>query len=415
MLNLIYSPNSVIIDSFLSEVDCCTNITLITDKERQLTAPNIKMVIIVADQNELIKHTEQILKEEGNSSCVFYAGARNFIRNFLSFYNPERIYADKACEPACFSGLRSVSSTSKPFKIYYNTNFEELQYLNLFKKVLEDGDSRPDRTGTGTISTFAQRLEFSLENNQIPVLTSKKMAFKTLAKELLWFISGCTDSRVLEKQGVKIWTGNSTRQYLDSRGLVDYQEGELGPVYGFQWRHFGAEYSGLNADYSGKGIDQLQDLIASIRTDPYGRRHIMSAWNPADLKKMALPPCHILYQLYVTEENGQKYLSAQMYQRSADSFLGVGFNIASYALLTHIIAQLTAMKAKRLVMVFGDYHIYKDHIDQVKEQLSRQVHPFPKIYFERDLRDTSIDTVTMSDFNLLGYRYEPTIKARMSV
>lgn len=296
-------------------------------------------------------------------------------------------------------------------KFVFGGNKEEEAYLNLFRQVLRSGTERVDRTGVGTIATFAEKLEFDLSYNVIPVLTTKRVAFKTMSKELMWFISGSTDTNLLEKQGVKIWKGNTSREFLDSRGLTDYEVGELGPGYGFQWRHAGAKYEGMNADYMGKGVDQLQSMIDKIKTNPHDRRILMSAWNVAELDNMALPPCHMMFQLFV---RGDK-LDGQMYQRSADSFLGVGFNIASYALLLHIIAQITGLKAGKLTMVFGDYHIYKNHVEQVKTQLQRKPYPFPKIRFNRDLKDTNINDVKLNDFTLMDYKCHPSIKAEMAV
>lgn len=294
------------------------------------------------------------------------------------------------------------------------TNYEEENYLNLFRKVLSTGARRVDRTGTGTISTFGERLEFSLQDGVIPVLTTKKVPFKTVAKELLWFISGKTNTKILEQQGVNIWKGNTSKEFLLSRGL-SYEEGDLGPGYGFQWRHAGATYCGMDHDYTGQGVDQLQNMIDLLRHDPFSRRIMMSAWNAADLDKMALPPCHVLFQLYVSEIDGKRYLSGQLYQRSVDSFIGEPFNIASYALLVHIIAKIVGMEADRLVMTFGDYHIYLNHTDQVKEQLTRTPFAFPKIKFNRDLLGTSIDSVTLDDFELIDYQCHPTIKGIMNI
>lgn len=293
-------------------------------------------------------------------------------------------------------------------------NPEEDNYLNLFKKVIATGTHRNDRTGAGTISTFGERLEFSLKNGVIPVLTTKRVPFKTVAKELLWFISGKTNTKILEAQGVNIWKGNTSKEFLSQRGLP-YEEGDLGPGYGFQWRHAGAVYRGMDHDYHGEGVDQLQNMINSLLRDPFSRRIMMSAWNAADLDRMALPPCHVLFQLYVTEKDGQRWLSGQLYQRSVDSFIGEPFNIASYALLIHIIAKIVGMQADRLIMTFGDYHIYKNHVDQVNEQLARTPFAFPTLRFTRDLLGESIDSVILDDFELVDYQSHPPIKGIMNI
>jgi len=295
-------------------------------------------------------------------------------------------------------------------------NNEEKAYLNLFQKVLCDGNWRGDRTGVGTISLFAPPdLKFSLRNGSLPVLTTKKMFTRGVLAELLWFMSGSTDSRILESQGVHIWKGNTSTEFLQKRGL-HYEQGDIGAGYGFQWRHFGAVYQGMNQDYTGQGIDQLANLVRDLRQDPESRRLLLCSWNTVDLDKMALPPCHLLYQCYVRQNSqGQKLLSAKMYQRSADSFLGVPFNIVSYALLTHILAALTGMDADELTMSFGDYHIYQTHLEQVREQLRRPPYPFPKIRFTRDLIDLSPDQVRATDIHILRSSSHPKIVADMSV
>jgi len=379
---------------------------------------------------ELRADLDKALKEFKQHN-IFIIGGEQIYRAYLTWYTPDKIYITRTCEnhlcDRFFPNMlidydqyefntTSDEDTGLRYTTYLHCNSDESEYLTAAENVLENGNVRGDRTGVGTIGLFAQRLEFNLSNNTIPVLTTKQVGFLTLAKELLWFIGGNVDSKLLEQQKVKIWQGNSSREFLDNRGLTNYREGELGPVYGFQWRHFGAIYNGPDADYTGQGVDQLQNMITLLKTDPYSRRILMSAWNPADMAKMALPPCHIMYQLYVRHgDDGKKYLSAQMYQRSCDDFLGCPFNIASYALLTHIIAKICGMEAERLTMVFGDFHIYRNHVEQVREQLSRHPHPFPRIRFKRDLLDTNINDVTLKDFELVGYRCHPRISARMAV
>lgn len=216
---------------------------------------------------------------------------------------------------------------------------DEKQYLDLIRRIIATGNRRGDRTGVGTLSIFGAQMRFNLRNG-FPLLTTKRVFWRAVAEELLWFIRGSTNAKDLQEKNIHIWDGNSTREFFDSMGFTDREEGDLGPVYGFQWRHFGAEYKTCHDDYSGQGIDQLEEIINTIRTRPYDRRIIMSAWNAVDLPKMALPPCHCLVQFYVA--NGE--LSCQLYQRSADMGLGVPFNIASYALLTYMIAHITGLK-----------------------------------------------------------------------
>ena len=364
-------------------------------------------------------------KKNEDITHVFIFGGAQIYDEYMKYYTPDNIYLtqikkDYECDTFFNfnkdeyeeSEMIGFSGSELEFhKLTPLTNTEELAYLDLFQKVLNDGDHRGDRTGTGTISLFGERLTFSLKNNTLPVLTTKRTAIKMISKELLWFISGSTNTKLLEEQGVMIWKGNTSKEFLESRGLP-YEEGDLGPGYGFQWRHAGAEYKGMDHDYTNQGVDQLKGMIKSLKEKPTDRRILMSAWGVSDLEKMALPPCHMMLQLYVRDG---KYLSAQMYQRSADSFLGVTFNIASYALLVHILAQITGLEAEKLTMVFGDYHIYSNHVDVVKTQLSREPYPFPKIKFNRNLLDTNIDDVTMDDFTVTDYKFHPSLKAKMAI
>lgn len=300
----------------------------------------------------------------------------------------------------------------------------------------------PHRTGTGTYSIFAPRpLKFSLNRDGRPIyplLTTKRVFQKAVLAELLWFISGETSSLSLSEQGVKIWDGNGSREYLDSVGLGHREPGDLGPVYGFQWRHFGAEYVDAKADYTGQGVDQLAEVIHKLRTNPYDRRIIMSAWNPADLKKMALPPCHMFAQFYVsyprprkaaggaaaetTSGNGEQeseakpkgHLHCQLYQRSCDMGLGVPFNIASYSLLTHMIAHVCGLVPGSLTHVMGDAHVYADHVDALRVQLEREPRDFPELEIKRE-KGGSIDGWKVEDFEVKGYNPHKTIAMKMSV
>ncbi|KAL7267043.1 Thymidylate synthase [Rhizina undulata] len=296
---------------------------------------------------------------------------------------------------------------------------EELQYLDLVRNILANGEHRPDRTGTGTYSLFAPpQLRFSLHDNAFPLLTTKRVFLKAVIHELLWFISGSTSSRPLSDLGVKIWDGNGSRSYLDSLGFSHREVGDLGPVYGFQWRHFGAEYKDCRTDYSGQGVDQLADVIYKIKNAPYDRRIILSAWNPADIKKMALPPCHMFAQFYVSfpresEGRGRGRVSCVLYQRSCDMGLGVPFNIASYALLTIMIAHVCGMEPGEFVHTMGDAHVYVDHVEALKTQLERDPRAFPRMRIGRDVR--GIDDFVFEDFVLEGYNPWPAIKMNMSV
>lgn len=285
----------------------------------------------------------------------------------------------------------------------------ERQYLGLIEDILRRGARRPDRTGVGTLSVFGASMRFSLRRGTVPLLTTKRVFWRGVVEELLWMIRGCTDSCALAERGVHIWDGNGSRAFLDSLGFADREEGDLGPVYGFQWRHAGAEYRTKRDDYSGEGVDQLADLVARIRSSPHDRRLLLCAWNPPDLCRMALPPCHVLAQFYVCDGE----LSCQMYQRSADVGLGVPFNIASYALLTHMVAHVTGLKAGELVHVIGDAHIYLNHVDALREQLQREPMPFPTLRLADEV--TEIDDFVPEAISLEGYRCHGPIAMPMAV
>lgn len=296
-----------------------------------------------------------------------------------------------------------------------SANTEEQQYLDLIRRILDEGEFRPDRTGTGTYSIFAPpQLRFNLSNDKFPLLTTKKVFTKGIILELLWFISGCTDGKKLSEQGVKIWEGNGSREYLDKIGLHERREGDLGPVYGFQWRHFGAKYKTCDDDYSGQGFDQLQEVIHKLKNNPYDRRIIMSAWNPPDFPLMALPPCHVFSQFYVNfPKEGKPKLSCLLYQRSCDMGLGVPFNIASYALLTKMLAHVCDMEPGEFIHTMGDAHIYKDHVDALKEQLSRTPKDFPQLKIVRKVNN--IDDFRYEDFKVENYHPHSKIQMKMSV
>uniref|UniRef100_A0A182YIR6 Thymidylate synthase n=1 Tax=Anopheles stephensi TaxID=30069 RepID=A0A182YIR6_ANOST len=288
-------------------------------------------------------------------------------------------------------------------------NVEEQAYLQLIRDIISKGSKRLDRTGVGTLSIFGSQMRFSLRDGVIPLLTTKKVFFRGVAEELLWFIKGSTNAKELQAKGIRIWDGNSTREYLDSCGFTDREEGDLGPVYGFQWRHFGAAYKTCHDDYTGQGIDQLAKVIDTIKNNPYDRRIIMSAWNPSDIPIMALPPCHCLAQFFVADGE----LSCQMYQRSADVGLGVPFNIASYSLLTHMIAHVTGLKAGDFIHTTGDTHIYLNHIDALREQIERTPGKFPTLAIKRKVE--SIDDFTFADFEIVNYNPQSAIKMQMAV
>jgi thymidylate synthase len=262
------------------------------------------------------------------------------------------------------------------------------QYLQLCEHILHNGTVKGDRTGTGTISTFGSQMRFNLEEG-FPLLTTKKLHLKSIIYELLWFLNGDTNVRYLQENGVRIWN-----EWAD-------ENGELGPVYGHQWR------SWTGAD--GTTVDQISTLIEQIKTNPNSRRLIVNAWNVAEIDKMALPPCHCMFQFYVADGK----LSCQLYQRSADVFLGVPFNIASYALLTLMVAQVCGLEPGEFIHTFGDVHIYQNHLEQVKIQLERDPRPLPKMHINPDVKD--IFSFKFEDFQLEGYDPHPHIKGVVSV
>lgn len=292
-----------------------------------------------------------------------------------------------------------------------HVNPEEVQYLDMCREIIENGIKRGDRTGTGTLSKFGTQMRFSLRDGTLPLLTTKRTFWRGVAEELLWFVKGSTNANELAAKDIHIWDGNGSREFLDSRNLSHREVGDLGPVYGFQWRHFGAEYKDMHTDYTGQGVDQLAECIDKIKNHPEDRRIIMSAWNPADLGVMALPPCHMFCQFYVDTEKNE--LSCQMYQRSADMGLGVPFNIASYALLTIMIAHVTGRKPGDFVHTIGDAHVYLNHVEALKEQLKRQPRAFPKIKINPEKKD--IDDFEYSDFEVIGYKPHKSIKMKMAV
>jgi thymidylate synthase len=290
-----------------------------------------------------------------------------------------------------------------------NINLEdcyEKKYLESMRKIL-DFPIRKSRNGN-TYSMFGLQFKYDCSNGKVPLITTKQMAWKTCIKELLWFISGSTNNEDLVKNNVSIWTKNSSREFLDSRGLVCYKEGDLGPVYGFQWRHFGALYKGCHINYKEEGFDQLKKCEEMLKTDPFSRRIVMTAWNPLQIQEMALPPCHILIQWYVTNDNK---LWLQFYQRSGDMFLGIPFNMFSYSVLLHIMSQRTGIPPGGVVHSIGDAHIYSNHIQAVYKQLSNTIHQQPTINIKNK---ENWEDYNIKDFEIFDYNCSGRISAPMS-
>jgi thymidylate synthase len=289
---------------------------------------------------------------------------------------------------------------------------EEIQYVNLIRKIIDEGHWEEGRNGR-TKSIFGHTMRFSLQGGKIPILTTKKTAWKTCLKELLWFIRGETYNKLLQNQGVRIWDGNSTKEFMISRGLGQYPEGILGPIYGYQWRHFNAQYeprTGQPSSSEDLGIDQLQQIIDALKNPQQrtSRRLIMTAWNPCQLDEMALPPCHVMCQFNVHDGNK---LSCALTQRSVDASLGLPFNIASYSFLTHLLAEHCGLEAYEFVHFMGNCHIYEDHIEPMKAIFDRVLYEFPTV--EISNVKENINDYEVEDFIVSNYQCHEVIKMKM--
>lgn len=288
-------------------------------------------------------------------------------------------------------------------------NGDEAQYTQLIKDILSHGTIEKGRNGFTKV-LVGNIMYFDLTENKLPLLTTKKVAWKSCLKELLWFIRGQTDNGILQQQNVKIWNANASRDFLESRNLAHYRDNDLGPIYGFQWRHFNASYTNCDADYSNTGVDQLEYVIEQLKNPETrnSRRLLISAWNPCQLDEMVLPPCHVLMQFNVTEGNK---LSCSLYQRSGDVGLGVPFNIASYSFLTHLLAAHCGLEAKEFIYHLGNAHIYDDHINSLEEQVKRKPLEFPKVSIKQTFED--INSYGFDDFVVENYNSHETIKMEM--
>lgn len=337
-----------------------------------------------------------------------------FLFKLHKYYNCDKFF-DKIpnnyylCDGKYFSDDEGVVCTLYKYKKYSPGNIGENGYINLCKKVLS-GDEVDDRTGTGVVSVFgSNNISFDLKYG-IPLLTTKKMAYKSIIAELIWFLRGSTNLKELQELGCKVWDANADVSVKNNIPFLKNSSPEdCGAIYGFQWRHFGAKYVDCHTDYKGQGFDQIQYIINEIRKNPSSRRLILSAWNPPDLDKTILPPCHMTAQFNVI--NGR--LNCQVYQRSADVFLGVPFNIFSYAVLLHIIARKCDLIEGKLHFSFGDAHIYKNHLTQIREQIARNAYAFPVL--NSNIKTLDFDEMTPQNFTLEGYYSHPKITGVMSV
>jgi len=394
---------------------------------RKNKQPSVEGVFWLNDFNQI----KLILEKLNNIETVWIIGGSSIYKKALEYFDISFIYqtiifkkydCDKYFE---FQKKNYVDykknevvtpkNTVIQFNIYKKMasyiNNGEKEYLNLVKHILENGAIRKDRTGVGTLSVFGTQMRFDISKS-IPLLTTKKVFFRGVVEELLWFLRGQTNVRTLQDKKVRIWDGNSTPEYLETVGLSHLKNGDLGPIYGFQWRSFGAKYDDGQTDYTGCGVDQIRNVIDQIKNNPTSRRIILSAWNPVDISAMALPPCHILYQFYVNDGR----LSCHMYQRSGDVGLGVPFNIASTSVLTYILAKVCNLLPGEVVHSIGDAHIYSNHVEAMKQQLERQPYKFPQLEILKDINSIEdIEKLEYNDFKLYNYKYHPSIKMKMAV
>jgi dihydrofolate reductase/thymidylate synthase len=385
---------------------------------------------------------EQFVKfYKKTNANVFVIGGGMIYNKFLSDMKPDKIYLteifidkqfvldanifvdafDKSYKLISISEKKYFDVVAYRHLVYSkDTNGSQQndeKYIQLCKNVLENGENRIDRTGTGTISTFGQQIHFDISKS-IPLLTTKFVPWRHVIEELLWFMRGDTDTKLLSNKGVKIWDGNTTREFLDSRGLYSYDQGILGKGYGWQWRFFGAKYHQLFANTSMidrksvGGFDQLQYVIDEIKNNPSSRRILMSYWNPCDLDKTALPPCHYSCQFYV---HNNKELDCHFTMRSTDCGLGLPFNIASYAVFTYIIAMKCGLTPGKLVYTGGDVHIYKNHIKRLYDQLKRVSRPEPYLILNDEIKNKKLEEITIADFDVIGYFPHPAVKMTMAI
>ena len=393
------------------------------------TKINHENVLTIDTIENALKYIELNLTPEN----IFVIGGKSLYEHFINNNLVENIYINKIehdydCDIHLnlnLSNYKIDSEDSKRiedtknniitkikmshYKLKHN-NTDEHQYLNIMKKIKEKGHYRNTRNGY-TYSLFGEHMSFDLSDNKFPLLTTKKMAIKNIFRELIFFIRGETNSKLLENQGCNIWKDNTTKEFIEKTGLT-YDEKDMGAMYGFQWRHFNAKYIDCHTDYSNKGIDQLKEVIELLQHDKYSRRILMTTYNPQQAKQGVLYPCHGLTVQFGIEDDNK--LSCHMYQRSGDWFLGIPFNIASYAFLTIILCKLLGFKAGKLYMSFGDVHLYEEHMEAVETQLKRNTYEFPKIHIKKHINSIEdIENLTTEDYEIIDYNHHEQIKAQM--
>lgn len=346
----------------------------------------------------------------GGSSIYDYFLKNNLIDTLFI----TRIKGDYNCDtffnfPSNFKLTETMRGNTCDFEKYTFVNTEELQYISLLKNIIDNGKDQRDRTGVGTKSLFCNTMKFNLRNNTIPLLTTKRVFFRGIVLETLFFLSGKTDTGILSKQGVKFWDANTSTEFIKSRGL-SFNQGDMGNTYSFLYRHFGAEYHGMEHDYTNKGYDQVSELIRLIKTEPHSRRLIINLWNPCALGECTLPPCMFLLIFNVNETT--KEINLQTNIRSSDACLGLPFNLINSTIILHLICRETGYSPGDLYVVTSDTHIYNNHLSDIQEQFNRTPTTFPKMYINSD---KSIFDITYSDFELLNYTPQKHIKMDMVV
>lgn len=401
-------------DVFLSVIDkkVKENIFFVSNKEEydkiETEINNGKTVYIILNSeiDSLIINTVILYKCDNIFICYSTGNGDNNCKEIFPdipyFYNIYKYIVDD-------DDVVYLKYKKNPYYLQQKTNNIDIIYNDLVNKILINGIEKEDRTGTGVVSSFAHQIKIDVSKNA-PLLTCKKVAWKTCIKELLWFLRGETDSKILEKQGVRIWEKNSSREFLDKRGLTQYEEGEIGKAYGWQIRHSGGDFKTKTG-----GVDQLEYIENLLKTDPSSRRILWNLWIPQDLDETALTPCHYAFQLYTRKVEDTYHLSGMVNIRSNDMFLGNPFNIFSYYVLIMILCERNNMVPDELILSIGDAHIYKNHLEKIKEQISRPIKSSPKLVISKSLKYKKWEEISIKDFDVIGYFPHPVIKADMAV
>lgn len=404
--------------------------------------------------NIVLSHTSNVPLPSLEYGCVYFTNFKYFMEFYTSthpevfviggseiykLFTPDSIFLTevigfKGPEPTVFIEppneqytLHNTSDTFSYGELKYRfldyrrtpgNKSEENKYLDLCRQILKIPHVRQDRTKVGTLSIFGTQLHFDISST-VPLFTTKRVAWKHCIEELLWFLRGDTDAKILQNKKIKIWDGNTSRQFLDSRGLKHYDEGILGPGYGWCWRFYGAEYSPEYSDTSklkpSSGFDQIQYVLKELQENPFSRRILVTAWNPTQMDSVALLPCHYSFQFYVEEQDGQRYLSCHFIMRSNDLGCGFSFNIFSYTVLTYIIALKCNMKPKKLVYTCSDTHIYTNHIEAIQTQIERTPNALPKLWVNPNVASKDFADIDITDFDIIGYFPHSPIKMEMAV